>query len=117
MSPRRVAIDVALRDVSPMVQKFKNFLGGRTHNNPLRFQKGVAERPGPEANLPEGPSHKLSGNYYFTRDGRREVGFPTLLADNSKDAQKAIEGGEGAAAVTTAAKGGKRPGQYFNYSN
>ena len=27
MSPRRVAIDVALRDVSPMVQKFKNFLG------------------------------------------------------------------------------------------
>lgn len=112
---RRAAIDVATREISPFLRKVRSALGGRDHNNPLRFQKGVAERPGPEANLPEGPSHKLSGNYYYTRDARRELTFPTLLADNSKDGQKTL--GDGATAEVATTKKPKRPGQYFNYSN
>ena len=47
----------------------------------------MAERPGPPANLPPGPSHKLSANYYHTRDARREVAPPNVLADG---AQKVI---------------------------
>ena len=35
-------------------------------------------------NLPEGPSHKLAANGYYTRDGRREVHPPTVLADGTK---------------------------------
>ena len=59
-----------------------------------------------------GPSHKLSANYYYTRDGRREVAPPNVLADNSKDV-KAIGAGESGA---VASKVGKRPGRVFDYS-
>ena len=59
-----------------------------------------------------GPSHKLSANYYYTRDGRREVAPPNVLADNSKDV-KAIGAGESGA---VASKSGKRPGRVFDYS-
>merc|ERR1711963_1313218 len=88
------------------------FFMGRNHTNNLRFPAAVAERPGPQANLPEGPSHKLSANYYYTRDGRREVAPPNVLADNSKDV-KAIGAGESGA---VASKVGKRPGRVFDSS-
>ena len=106
------------REYSPIIQMFRTVLLGRVANNPLRFPNEVCEHPGPEANIPPGPSHKLSGNYYFTRDGRREVTFPSLIADETK--AKAIASGEGTTedagtAVATRQKS-KTPGTLYRYS-
>ena len=94
----------ATREVGPLMAKFREILLGRKHMNPLRFPHVVATRDwdtvrlnmGPYCqsnillrlkvtpNLPEGPSHKLAANGYYTRDGRREVHPPTVLADGTK---------------------------------
>ena len=113
-------VAVASREVSPFIQRIRAFLLGREPMNPLRFQKECAPRSGQDANLPEGPSHKLSGNYYFTRDARREVERPTVLADHSA-AMKALpaEAGKGAPAdgmaLAAFPKKGVTPGKQFDY--
>ena len=113
---------VAAREVSPFLQRLRSFLLGRDPVNPLRFQKDCAPRPGPEANLVEGPAHKLSSNYYFTRDGRREVGLPTTIADNwavmkalPAEAGKGAPGGVASAVVAAFPKMGVTPGKKFDY--
>ena len=104
------------RDVSPLIRLWRRFWMGRDlRTNPLRFPHALCEKPGPEANLPPGPSHKLSGNYYYTRDGRREVAPPTVLAGGK--AVKAIEGGETPAVEVAVSKTGKTPGRVNLYGN
>lgn len=56
----------------------------------FRFQDALATRSPPPPVLPDGPAHKLYGNYYFTRDARREVSPPEVIAP----APKQLEGGE-----------------------
>ena len=105
------------RHYSPIIQRLRYWLLGRECNNPLRFLNECAERPGPEANLPDGPSHKLYENYYYTRDGRREVGFPSIIADETKT--KAISAGEespNAGTAVAARVKSKTPGALFRYS-
>ncbi|XP_045453850.1 NADH dehydrogenase [ubiquinone] 1 alpha subcomplex subunit 7-like [Melitaea cinxia] len=81
---------VPLRDISPVLQAFRNFLLGRQHTNALRFEPLVSARTQPPPEIPDGVTHKHAHNYYYTRDARREVTPPLvitqqLLTDSSAD--------------------------------
>uniref|UniRef100_A0A1B0CIC7 NADH dehydrogenase [ubiquinone] 1 alpha subcomplex subunit 7 n=1 Tax=Lutzomyia longipalpis TaxID=7200 RepID=A0A1B0CIC7_LUTLO len=80
----------ARRDISPFLRNLRNFLLGRSHTNALRFEDGLAARTQPPPDVPGGPAHKLSANYYVNRDARREVQPPmdvtrVLLSDGTKE--------------------------------
>jgi hypothetical protein len=103
---------MATREISPMLIKLRQVLIGRPGMNPLRFDREMAPRPGPEPNLPPGPSHKLADNYYLKRDGRRSVEPPVVLAS----AQKVIGSGQSEVAVVGGRQKSTTPGPFYHYS-
>ncbi|XP_044756627.1 NADH dehydrogenase [ubiquinone] 1 alpha subcomplex subunit 7-like [Coccinella septempunctata] len=67
------------RDVSPILQLWRNFLFGRKHTNSQRFKDNLSSRSPPPPRIPKGPAHALSKNYYYTRDTRRKVQPPQTV--------------------------------------
>ncbi|XP_055923194.1 NADH dehydrogenase [ubiquinone] 1 alpha subcomplex subunit 7 [Eupeodes corollae] len=81
--------NAARRDVAPFLQRLRAFLLGREHTVAVRFEDGLADRTQPPPDVPGGPAHILSANYYCNRDPRREVAPPIDLVK-----QSLIAGGE-----------------------
>ncbi|XP_075983563.1 NADH dehydrogenase [ubiquinone] 1 alpha subcomplex subunit 7-like [Anticarsia gemmatalis] len=100
---------VALRDISPLMQKLRNFLLGREHTNALRFAPLIAARTQPPPQIPDGVSHKHAHNYYYTRDARREVAPPVDLT------QKLLEASSDKGAPKTAATRRPTPGAVYEW--
>lgn len=63
----------------------------RTVKDNNRLPDALSKRSQQNPRLPVGPSHKLSSNYYYTRDARREQDPPTPLYIAN---QKAISSGQ-----------------------
>ena len=105
---------MAAREVSPMLIRLRAILLGRSHDNNLRFADKLATRSPPHPDLPEGPSHKLYANYYYTRDARREVTPPTVISEGA--ASKALTAGAEGGVATTSGVKSKAPGPLFKYS-
>lgn len=82
--------NVQFHDVNPFLQAIRQFLLGRKHTPALRFPLALATRSPPPPALPDGPNSKLSANHYYTRDARREVAPPVVVAPAPK---QLIEGG------------------------
>uniref|UniRef100_A0A336N0M8 NADH dehydrogenase [ubiquinone] 1 alpha subcomplex subunit 7 n=1 Tax=Culicoides sonorensis TaxID=179676 RepID=A0A336N0M8_CULSO len=81
------------KDIAPLLQRVRDFLLGRTLVHNHRWAEHMADRTQPPPNLPDGPSHELSANYYYTRDARGNIVPPI---DCTKAALAAGGKGDGA---------------------
>ncbi|XP_045607607.1 NADH dehydrogenase [ubiquinone] 1 alpha subcomplex subunit 7 [Procambarus clarkii] len=108
---------VPYRDVSPFLRYVRNLLLGREHNSALRQADIMACRSQPPPNLPPGVSAKLANNYYYMRDGRRDVQPVEVLAINSSSGPTKLlsDTPETKDAVAVIVKKPKTPGDVFEY--
>ncbi|CAG9768101.1 unnamed protein product [Ceutorhynchus assimilis] len=75
---------IPIHDVSPILQKLREFLLGRKHTLHTRSPELWASRSVPPPNLPDGDAHKLKDNYYFSRNIRGQVKPPEIISGRAK---------------------------------
>lgn len=76
----------------------------------------VSLRPYPPGNIPQGPNDKVSNNYYYTRDARRDAFPPLDLTNTSKLLSSGqTEPGKDAGSAL-AKKEAPTPGKVYKYS-
>ena len=75
----------------------------------------VSLRPYPPANLPQGPNNKISSNYYYTRDARRDALPPLNLTNTTKLLSGQTEPGKDTSSAL-AKKEAPTPGKVYKYS-
>ncbi|VVC41029.1 NADH:ubiquinone oxidoreductase subunit B14.5a [Cinara cedri] len=68
---------------SAFIAALRSFLGGRNFKPNIRMVNEVSPATQPPPDVPGGPYHKVYDNYYFVRDGRREVTHPIVIVENS----------------------------------
>ncbi|XP_041475437.1 NADH dehydrogenase [ubiquinone] 1 alpha subcomplex subunit 7-like [Lytechinus variegatus] len=97
---------------SRFIQRLRNFFAGRDLQAHLnnRYAYGQSPRTQPDPVLPEGPSHRLSANYYCSRDGRRESQRPVHVFSATQRLPAPQSQEEGESAVGPALKKPVIPG-------
>ncbi|KAK9509240.1 hypothetical protein O3M35_006595 [Rhynocoris fuscipes] len=76
---------VEIRSVSNAIAALRNALLGREHTSHLRYKDLSAPRSYPSPDIPRGPAHKLSNNYYYDRDPRRQAATPQVIYSASSE--------------------------------
>merc|ERR1712212_365267 len=103
-------LNIVMSKQTPIIAAITEWMGLRRNKMWLRYKEDLAPRSIPEPKLPPGVNAKLSANYYYTRDLRREVGPPTLIYQQGQETARLQAGETEAASDVSTEKALPTPG-------